>query len=29
MSMSIGMAAGMNALVGIKSQLQDLQAQAL
>ena len=29
MSMSIGMAAGMNALVGINSQLQDLQAQAL
>ena len=29
MSMSIGMAAGMNALIGINSQLQDLQAQAL
>ena len=29
MSMSIAMAAGMNALVGINSQLQDLQAQAL
>ena len=29
MSMSIGMAQGMNALIGINSQLQDLQAQAL
>ncbi|MEI6573513.1 MAG: hypothetical protein WCO61_08215 [Alphaproteobacteria bacterium] len=29
MSMSIGMAAGMNALIGINAQLQDLQAQAL
>jgi len=29
MSMSIAMAAGMNALIGINSQLDDLQAQAL